>query len=488
MRVDEYRKLDATGLSELIKKRLTSKEEVLEAHFSMIDIHNTKLNAITRERRELAKKEAQLVEDNAPFAGVPILFKDISQAIKGEVLSSGSALLQSKAEANSAFVQSVLDQGFIATGQTNTPEFGLKNITEPKAFGPTKNPINPAYSPGGSSGGAAAAVASGIVPIAGASDGGGSIRIPASFTGVFGLKPTRGRMPVGPAVGRQWQGAAIDFVLTRSVRDSAAMLDHLQTYQPSAAFHTPKYEGVYTDLAEKKLPTLRIGFTTKSPVDTVVSQDAKDATFKLIKWLEAEGHEVTEATPPIDGIDLMRHYYAMNSGEMNAVVMSLEQAFGRTLGKEDLEMESWLLHTAGKELSAASYSNSLAAWDRASYDMTRYHHTYDLLITPATANHAPKIGELTPSQADYEEWAQRLMHAEDKQAIIYDMFLPSLTYTPFTQLANLTGQPAASYPIYETTEGLPIGVQAIASKGREDLLLQLAYKLEESGLFGDSVG
>src|SRR5699024_60966 len=240
---------------------------------------------------------------------------------------SGSKLLQSfVAEKDSHLVGRMREAGFLFAGHTNTPEFALKNITEPKSDGPARNPWNTDSSPGGSSGGAAAAIASGIVPMAGASDGGGSIRIPASFTGLFGLKPTRGRTPVGPGAGRQWQGASIDFALSRTVRDSAAMLDIQQVVQPEAAFQTPLFPGSYQSEMRKPFARpLKIAFTTESPVGTPVSADARIAVEKTVKWLEEQGHIVEEKDNGVDGKQLMRNYYLMNSGEVATVMKQLEQ-------------------------------------------------------------------------------------------------------------------------------------------------------------------
>ncbi len=410
------------------------------------------------------------------FTGVPLLLKNISQAVAGEPLTSGASVMSTyKAHYDSHFVKKLRESGMVVIGHTNTPEFGLKNITEPVLHGVTKNPWNTSYSPGGSSGGSAAAVAAGIVPVAGASDGGGSIRIPASFTSLFGLKPTRGRTPVGPGVGRQWQGAAIDFVLTRTVRDGAAMLKLLQTIQPEAAFQTPLLD---KSCFTKQKEPLSIGFSTASPVGTPVSQDAIQAVEKTVNWLARKGYHVEEAVPKINGEELMRHYYLMNSGEMAGVMMKL----GKNITSDDVELESWMLSEAGRHVSAAEFSLSLQAWDTAAAVMADFHQQYDIYVTPTTAFPAPKVGELTYSKAEAAQFKDRLM-TEDKQKLIYEMFLPSLTYSPYTQLANLTGQPAMSLPLHVTASGLPLGVQMMAQKGREDQLLQLAYLLEESELW-----
>ncbi|WDQ30876.1 amidase [Paenibacillus marchantiae] len=482
-----YTSYDAIGLAELVRAREISPVELLEAAYARLEEVNPQLNAVIRTYETRARQEASIVRPGEqPFAGVPLLLKDISQSLEGEILTSGSRLLsEHRAQRNSNFVSRLRDAGFIIIGHTNTPEFGLKNITEPRLHGPSRNPWNTNHSPGGSSGGAAAAVASGIVPLAGASDGGGSIRIPASFSGLFGLKPTRGRTPVGPGVGRQWQGASIDFALSRSVRDSAALLDTLQVIQPEAAFHAPLFPGSY--LADMNYPhqrKLKVAYTTASPVGTPVSDEAKEAVYKTVRWLEEQGHEVEEKLSPVNGVKLMENYYLMNSGEMAAMISSMERSMGRTLTSADMEIESWVLAEAGKKVSAAEFVHSLAEWDVAAAQMSTLFERYDFYLTPVNAFPAPKIGELTP----HDEQIQHLMRISDldkiqQQQLIYEMFEPSLTYTPFTQLANLTGQPAMSVPVHLTPEGLPMGVQIMATKGREDWLLHLAGQLETSELW-----
>lgn len=488
MNLQEYLKLDATDMATLIQDKEINAGELINMSLEQLKKVNPTLNAVIHDRKEKVITEAnEIAIDKGPFSGVPILLKNISQSLKDEPLTSGSRLLKTAiSDHDSNLVRKIREAGFLFMGNTNTPEFGLKNITEPELYGPTRNPWNTDYSPGGSSGGSAAAIASGIVPLAGASDGGGSIRIPASFTSLFGLKPTRGRTPVGPGVGRQWQGASIDFVLSRTVRDSAAMLNLLQVNQPEAAFQTPLFKGNYKEAANEvfKQP-LKIAFTTQSPVGTPVSEDAKIAVKKTVEWLEEQGHHVEEKENNVDGIQLMRDYFLMNSGEISGLVQQLERGFGRKLTAEDMEIETWLLNQAGKSVTAAEFSSSLASWDIAAAHMAKLHETYDFYITPAAASVAPKIGELTFNNKQREQLRSQIenISSTKQQELIYEMFLPSLTYTPFTQLANLTGQPAMSLPLHLTREGLPIGVQAMAPKGDEYKLLQLAYQLEDSELW-----
>ncbi|AST97140.1 amidase family protein [Shouchella clausii] len=481
----DYKRLDGVALAELIQAGNVSPEEVLDAHFQ-VSYEWEKLNAIVSKREKEVYQEAKETAKNGVFSGVPFLLKDSSHALKGAQLTSGSALFkQERAKVTSHYTRTLQQAGLLMAGHTNAPEFGLKNITEPKLHGPARNPLDLDYSPGGSSGGAAAAVASGIVPLAGASDGGGSIRIPASFTGLVGLKPTRGRTPVGPGVGRQWQGAAIDFVLSRSVRDSARALDVLQTVQWEAAFQTPLFANRYEHTLQERLPRLRTAFSAQSPVGTPVSQEAITALQQAVDWLEKAGHHVEEAAPPIDGVELMRHYYLMNAGEMSRLRQQLGQALGRCLNEDDFEMESWVLAEYGDNVRAAEYAASLAAWDDAAAATHLFHETYDLYLTPATASVAPRIGELTPAPAQERSLKALVQELPPKEQLdlVYEMFLPSLTYTPFTQLANLTGQPAISMPLFKNETGLAIGVQAMARKGEEHRLLQLAYAFEQSELW-----
>lgn len=487
MDMNTYLTLDATDITDIIQRREMRPAEFLQLAFERLKNVNPELNTVIHHREDRVMAEAETVAMDLPFAGVPLLLKNLGQAVAGEPLTSSSRLMRDHVSQHDAnLVKQLREAGFLFMGHTNTPEFGLKNITEPVLYGATRNPWNTNHSPGGSSGGAAAAIAAGIVPAAGASDGGGSIRIPASFTSLFGLKPTRGRTPVGPGAGRKWQGAAIDFALSKTVRDSAALLDHLQVIQPEAAFQTPLFAGSYRNkVTEPFEQPLRIAFTTDSPVGTPVSDEARDAVMKTVKWLEEQGHHVDEKAADIDGMDLMRHYYIMNSGEIAALMKQLEASTGKWLTTDEVELETWLLHQAGQAVSAAAYSTSLDAWDQAAARMAAFHQTYDVYITPATAFPAPKVGELTYSAERQDKLREQMneLDKEEQQDLIYDVFLPSLTYTPFSQLANLTGQPAMSVPVHQTAAELPLGVQVIAGKGQEDLLLKLAGDIEQSTLW-----
>lgn len=480
------REQDGLFYAEQIRNKKITPKELVEQAFQVIEKENPYLNAVIHTRKEQALKESEERDFNGkPYGGVPILVKGLGQSLAGEPSTSGAHLLKdSVAKQTSHFTQALIDAGFIVIGQTNVPEFGFKNITEPELYGPSRNPWNTDYSPGGSSGGAAASVVSGMVPVAGASDGGGSIRIPASFTGLVGLKPTRGRTPLGPGSGRNWQGASISFALTKSIRDTAAMMDVLQTIQPAAAFQTPLFTEGYVNALEKPTPHFSIAYSLESPILSEVSEEAKNAVLKTVDWLKAQGHSVIEKTPPIDGVNLMKSYYVMNSGETTAMMESIETTLQRKLTIDDMELVTWVLYNAGKTISAAAYSKTLNTWDRAAEVMAEFNQEFDLFLTPATAESAPKVG----TQWQDEDMLERMRNiaavdSAEQQQVVWDMFDKSLPITPFGMQANLTGQPSISLPVHLTAEGLPLGIQFTAPKGKEDWLLAIGRDMEADGQF-----
>jgi amidase len=409
--------------------------------------------------------------------------------IEGERITLGSKAYQNyRAKVDSNYVKNVRKTGAIFIGRTNIPEFGLMGITEPAFYGPARNPWNTELTPGGSSGGSAAAVASGMVPIAGANDGGGSIRIPAAYCGLFGMKPSRGRTPVGPVYGRNWQGASVDLILSRSVRDSAAMLDAISVFEKGAAFHIMPFQGSYLEQVyhpvEKKLT---IAFTVQSPLGTEVDPECREAVKKTAKFLESLGHNVVEREAPIDGRKIAQSYLTMYFGEVAATFASLEEILGRKVKMSDVEPTTWIVGLVGRATSAEEFVLSMREWDKAAIEMELFHETYVLYLTPTTAMLPAKIGGLEPSNAE-----KKLMQVAGKLSmggilkktgIIEQVAENNLRRTPFTQLANLSGQPAMTIPIHLTKDGIPVGVQFMAARGREDLLYSLAGQLEQSDLW-----
>lgn len=483
-----YWHYDGIGLAELIKKKEVSVSEILEAVISRVEEINPSINAVINKMYDQSRKNSTTT---GAFAGVPILLKDITQEIKGEPITSGSKAYKNyRAEEDSEFVKRVRKTGTNIIGQTNVPEFALMGITEPESYGPTRNPWNTNHTPGGSSGGSAAAVAAGLVPFAGANDGGGSIRIPAAYCGLFGLKPTRGRTPVGKGLGRHWQGASVDHFLTRSVRDSALLLDIIKGYEKGAAFPAPPYDTNYYDCIQQPLKKkLRIAYSIKSPIGTEVHTDCKEAVLETVKLLESMGHHLEEQDAPVDGKRLANSYITLYFGEVAASLTSLEELLDRKVRRSDVEATTWLLGLLGKVTTAEEWVLSIREWDKAAFLMEEFHDTYDLYVTPTTAFPPAKIGELDlkPSEKNLIKVIDSLKLAGivKKSGFIDQLIENSLKRTPFTQLANLTGQPAMSVPLHLSKEGLPTGVQFIGAKGREDLLFSLAAELEKTNNWVD---
>ena len=482
MSVNEWS--DATAMAEAVRNKTVSPRELVKDTISEAERKNTKINAIVSQRYEKAIEEAETRDfSDKPFAGVPIFLKDLGQEQAGEPSTAGSRLFTSyRAKETDNYVKKLEELGFIILGRSSTPEFGFKNISDAQIHGSVNLADDVTRNAGGSSGGAAAIVSSGICPLAPASDGGGSIRIPASFNGLIGLKPTRGRIPVGPISFRGWQGASVQFALTKTVRDTSRLLYHMQTCQMESPFILPKLD---KDSLEQPVRPLKIAFSTVSPIGGKVSESAIAATKKAARALESLGHQVHELNEqPINGIEAMQSYYVMNSVETAAMFDGIEAGLGRQMTLDDMELMTWAIFQSGQKIPAKIYSKVLSQWDQYSYQMANFHKTYDILLTPTVAEVAPKHGQFALSEnlqsklkhiADYE-W-------EKQQELIWDMFADSLDWTPFTQQANLTGQPSISLPVYRDDQGLALGIQLTAAKGREDLLLHLAKQMEEGSLF-----
>lgn len=486
-------KEDATYYATQIKTKETTVKELVEAALKNIKALNPKLNAVThlqaddalQKAKEFDTHIASLTEKQLkqlpPFYGVPILLKDLGQSEAGQPDTSGAELLKDFIpKASDNFVKQVLSGGFIVVGRTNVPEFGFKNETDAELTGPANSPFDPSLNAGGSSGGAAAALKAGIVPIVTASDGGGSIRIPASFNGLIGLKPSRGRTPVGPGSYRGWQGASIHFALTKSVRDTWTMLKVMQVEQMDAPFVMPLIEEETLNLPKE---SIKFAYTFESPIGHEVTEDAKNAVRLAIEKLQTFGHHVEEKTPEIDGIKAMKTYYIVNGVETAAMIQGIEAGLGREATVDEMEPMSWGLFRSGLNISGIEYANVLAFWDQLTAQMEAFFEVYDALILPATNGpafphqHFERTDELLKKLRTMDEFDK-----EKQQNLIWEMFQDSLDYTPFTQQQNLTGQPAISLPIYETANGLPVGTQIWTKKGAEMFLLQIAKQFEAAGL------
>jgi len=475
--MDEILHLDATSQAALVRDGQISATELLEASIKRADATHPSLNAVVIRFDGKARDQAS-GPLSGPFAGVPFLLKDLAQEYAGERNTKAcTALSQQRAVEHSDYTRRCLAAGLVIYGRTATPELGLRGQTESKFWGPTRNPWDTGRTPGGSSGGSAAAVAAGVVAMAGANDGGGSIRIPAAYTGLFGLKPSRGRVSWGPAGGEEWEGASANGVLTRSVRDSAAMLDVLAGGCFSDPFVITPPARPYAQEVGEKPGRLRIGICTASPLDAAVDPDHVAAVHKAATLLRDLGHEVEEATPAIDGGELAAAFLTMYVGQVAADVAA-------SGGKdESFELETRLLAWLGRALGAGDYVRSRRLWHKFTRAQAEFFGKYDIYVTPTVAGPAPVIGAfaLPKLQQRISPLLTKLPLAglAMKAGILEQTAHESLAATPFTQLANLTGTPSMSVPLY-MEKGLPVGVQFGAGFGREDVLYRLAAQLEEA--------
>ena len=481
----EYTDFDAMGLAELIRNGQVSKVEVLEAAIKQIGRSNPKINAVILKMYDEANRLLKQSDSNAPLAGVPFLLKDLNTPYKGFLMQSGSkAFKDYRPDYDSNLVKRYKAAGLIVLGKTNTPEFGLKAVTEPEATGITKNPWNLDHTPGGSSGGSAAAVASGMVPMASAGDGGGSIRIPASHCNLFGIKPSRGRVPTGPRVGDGWMGAVSQHVISRSVRDSALLLDLTKGAEKGSRIASPSNDISFLDQLSKPVRKLRIGYSALSPIDKGVDPQCQQAIDMAIKLLLELGHEVEEVKLPVDGRRMAESYLIMYFGEMKALMDNLPNIIGHQPKKSDIELATRLLVALGKATHSGEFVNAIHAWDFFARQMGDYYTRYDYFLTPTTAYPAPRIGETNLSKP--EEILLKALEAFGllgllkKTGVAMKIAFENLKFTPFTQLANLTGLPAMSIPMHWTNNGLPLGVQFIGPFAGEAEMFQLAHQIEKS--------
>ena len=481
----EYNHYDGLGLADLMSSGAVSVQEVMEAAITQIETLNPLLNAVNYPMFAEGRRRVAEGLPEGRFQGVPFLLKDQMAAYAGIPMASGCrALKQYVPDFDSELVKRYKRTGVITLGKTNVPEFGLIPATEPLGFGPTRNPWNTDHSSGGSSGGAAAAVAGGMVPLASGNDGGGSIRIPSSCCGLFGLKPSRGRTPSGPRDGEYWQGATVQHVITRTVRDSAAMLDLTHGADAGAPFVIPSPAESYLNALQRPPRRLKIAFNTHSPIDSVVHPVCKAAVMETARLVESLGHHPIETQPAINGDEYAQSYAIMNFGEVAADLEELQAFLKRRLESDDVETLTAIAGLLGRTFSAGDFVRSLRQWGRMGRIMGEFFQDYDLYLTPTLAYPPPLIGELQPKR--HEQMAMKVVTALGvgsilkASGIVDKLARQNISFTPFTMLANMTGIPAMSVPLHWTPEGLPVGVQFFAPFGDETTLFQLAAQLEEA--------
>jgi amidase len=481
----EYDQYDGLGLAKLVREKKISPAELCEEAISRVEKINPVINAVITPMFEIGRETVKKPLPDGPFTGVPFLLKDLISCYAGVKAASGCRAYKDYIpDYDSEIMIRYKKAGVVSLGKTNTPEFGLMGVTEPELFGPTRNPWNTECTPGGSSGGSAAAVASGMVPLASGGDGGGSIRIPSCYCGLVGLKPSRGRTPSGPKGGRLWQGATVEHVITRSVRDCAAMLDATQGADPGAPYLITHPEMPYSEEINRDPGSLKIAFNTESPIGTGTHEYCKQAVYETVKLLENLGHKVEEAKPAFDGIALANSYFALYCGENAADIKLAESVLKKKLGKKYFEITTWFLGELGYKYSAAEFVNAMREWDTAARVMGQFHLKYDLYLTPTVAFPAAKIGELMPKP--YEKAAMEILSflklgsLAKATGMVNQIAIQTLAKTPFTQIANFTGQPAMNVPLHWDKNGMPCGVQFIAPLGDEATLFRLSSQLEKA--------
>jgi amidase len=481
----EYDRLDGLAMAALVRNGQLTATELCEAAIARAEAVNPHINAVVHPLYEPARHRASASLPAGPFGSVPFLLKDFGAHYAGVPHTSGSRALRNFVPQEDAeLVRRWQAAGINILGKTSTPEFALMGVTEPALFGPTRNPWNLNHTPGGSSGGAAAAVAAGIVPLAGAGDGGGSIRIPAACCGLFGLKPSRGRVPTGPEQGEKWQGAAVEHVVSRSVRDSAAMLDAVHGADAGAPYFLPDPARPYLAEASRPPGRLRIAFSLGHPLGSALHPECAAAVRAAAELLEGLGHNVEEVPLPFDGRAVSAAFLMLYFGETGASIAALAKVLGRPARPRDVEPTTWLLGLLGRTYSAADFAAARHTWNDSARRMGHFHQTYDLLLTPTLATPPVRIGELQPKPA--EQVLLKLVNTLGlgglirRSGIVEKLAEQSLEKTPYTQVANLTGQPAMSVPLHWTADGLPCGVQFVAPLGAEDVLFRLAGQLEQA--------
>ena len=469
MNNSEYFSHDALGLAELVRTKQISSTELLEVAIALTEKLDPKLNAVPIKHFDLARENLKTQANSGIFSGVPFLLKDLNNYLKGTVTSGGSRVLENiHADHTSELVKRTLDSGLNIFGKTNSPELGLTVTTEPVLYGPTRNPWDLDRSSGGSSGGASSAVAAGIIPMAQASDGGGSIRIPASCCGLFGLKPTRARTPLGPASLEGWGGQSIFHCVSVSVRDSAALLDITSGPEKGAPYRSAHQEKSFLEQINIEPGNLKIGYLEDSSIS--VHEDVKEVMNSTIDLCQKLGHSVesTQLNFPSEEISLA--IVTIISANVAYVVRSQSLETKREISNNFFENVTLQMAENGNNFSASDYVNAIKINHRLGQELENMFDKFDILLSPVLASPPVKIGAIDMNTNDMKTYIERLTK-----------------YSPFTGVFNQTGQPSMSVPLYRSKDNLPIGSMFSAAFGNENLLFSLAGQLEKAEPWSDSL-
>ena len=462
MNNSEYFSYDALGLAELVRTKQISSTELLELAIALTEKLDPKLNAVPIKHFELARENLKNNTDSGIFNGVPFLLKDLNNYLKGTVTSGGSRVLENiTADHTSELVKRTLDSGLNIFGKTNSPELGLTVTTEPVLYGPTRNPWDLDRSSGGSSGGASSAVAAGIIPMAQASDGGGSIRIPASCCGLFGLKPTRARTPLGPVSLEGWGGQSIFHCVSVSVRDSAALLDVTSGPEKGAPYRSAYQEKSFLEQINIEPGNLKIGYLEDSSIS--VDEDVEEVMNSTIDLCQKLGHSVESTKINFSSEEISLAIITIISSNVSYAVKSQSDQTGREVSNEYFENVTLQMAENGNNFSASDYVNAIKINHRLGQELEKMFDQYDVLLSPVLASPPVKIGTIDMNTNDMKTYVERLTK-----------------YSPFTGIFNQSGQPSMSVPLFRTKDNLPVGSMFSAAFGNENLLFSLAGQLEQA--------
>ena len=465
MKPSEYTALDGVALADLVARRQVTAAELAATARAAIDDVNPRLNAVIG-RIDAVADEALAHPKPGPFSGVPFLIKDIGMHYADIPHEMGSRFAEGfRFPHDTELAVRFKRAGLVTLARTNTPEFGCNASTEPVSKGPSRNPWNPAHSTGGSSGGSAAAVAAGVVPFAHANDGGGSIRIPASCCGLVGLKPSRGRMPSGPDTDDLIFGMGAELVVSRTVRDSAAVLDATHGPDVGARIMLPSPAAPYRELIERPPARLKIAYTLTSPEGAVpMHPDCRAGVERTAKLLAGLGHIVEEASPVFDHEGACLNFLDLASAFFGGGIGIIQQLTGRVPSRENLEATTLAIYEYGQRQTAFHLGGAFARINQLSRLMGTFFTSYDLWLTPTMAVPPLALGVLdATAELGAADWIKRV-----------------LSFAPFTAPFNATGQPAISVPLHQAADGLPIGIHFVGRLGDEATLLQIARQLEEA--------
>ncbi len=460
----EYANYDALGLAALVAKKQISPGELLSAVRQRVEALNPKLNAFCHLFFDKAEAQIKQGLPSGPFRGVPFALKDLGQYLNGTITSAGSRVWKNAiADYDSTYVTRLKQAGLVIFGKTNSPELGLTTTTESVLYGKTHNPWNLERTSGGSSGGSAAAVASRILPAAHASDGGGSIRIPASCCGLFGLKPTRGRVPMGPSQFEGWNGFSAHHAVTISVRDSAALLDAVAGAELGSPFLSPPPPRTFLSETRVAPGKLRIALCVDTPGGTPLDPECRTAALEAAKLCESLGHIIEPLKLPIENGPMREAFITVINVSIARTLADAAKTLGRAVTENDVEPVTWSMGQAGKRTSVVAYSQAIAATHQVGLAMAKFQDKYDVILSPVLAKPPVRLGVLSLTPESMQAFTKEITE-----------------FGPYTALYNVTGQPSMSVPLHWTRDGLPVGVMFSGRFGDEATLLRLAAQLEKA--------